>query len=217
MKGAFAIIPVRDFSSAKSRLKDELSDEERTKLASALLSRVARATEVSQIERILVVASNPVEASSCLDGISKVTVVSEKKTHGGVNDAMKMGIDFAIRNNAKMIALYPSDLPLLTHTALDGAIELASKHAVVLIPSIKKDGTNFLAYNPNLQFDLHYDDDSFTKHTREAESRHLDLYVLDREEFSVDLDDLEDLNRSMTIYHAGSFQDLVTRIAETAV
>ena len=217
MRGDFAIIPVRDFSSAKSRLKNELSRKERILLASQLLLRVVRATEASQIDQIIVVASDGAEARSCLRGISRLSVLSQDGRLIGVNNAMRIGIDFAISKHAETISMYPADLPLLTHEAIDSAIELARKHDIVINPSLKMDGTNFLSMNPKLQFELHYDDDSFTKHCKEAELLHYDLLLLAQKELCVDLDDASDLQSAMSIFKAESFQELLRCIGDSKI
>jgi 2-phospho-L-lactate guanylyltransferase len=212
MIGDYAIVPVREFASAKMRLKNDLSREERSALASALLKRVVQATESSHVEHAVIVASNASEANSCLEGISRISVIPEKDHHGGVNGAMRTGIDFAINKGAKRIALYPADLPLITHSKIDEALDLLAKYDLVMNPSLKKDGTNFLAMNSTLSFELHYDDDSFIKHSSEARSRQLNFLVLDWKEFSVDLDDAGDLDRAMTIYKSKGFSDFLKNI-----
>lgn len=165
MIGDYAVIPVREFATTKLRLKNDLSSEKRTVLTSTLLRRVVRAIESSQIERAVVVASDTSEAASCLNEFSKISIVSENSYHGGVNKAMGAGIDFAIAKGARTITLLPSDLPLINHSRVDDAVELLQKYELIMNPSLKKDGTNLLAMNSSLNFQLHYDDDDFVKHS----------------------------------------------------
>lgn len=214
MIGDYAIIPVREFSSAKQRLTNRLTSEERKALASALLKRVVRAAERSELECVIVVASDKSEISALIEGSRKISVISEKEYHGGVNGAFETGISYAIGRGARRIALFPSDLPFVSHAKIDEAISLLENHDLILNPSIKKDGTNLLVMNSDLTFELHYDDDSFNKHSLEAISRKLDFLVLDWKEFSIDLDDTDDLERTMRIFKSENFENLFKRISE---
>ena len=213
MIGDYAIVPVREFAATKLRLKDDLSSEQRVSLTSTLLKRVVRAIERSQIERTVIVASDTSEAKSCLQEFSKITVVSEDSYHNGVNKAMNTGIDFAVSKGARTIALLPSDLPLITHSRIDDAVDLLQRYELVMNPSLKRDGTNFLAMKSSLKFQLHYDDDSFVKHSAEAKRRHLNFQLLDWQEFSIDLDDASDLERAMEFYKSRSFDDFLDNVS----
>lgn len=217
MIGDYAIVPVRDFGSTKLRLRNELSKEQRVALTSTLLERVARATQSSQLEHTVVVASNPSEAKQCLDGITRISVIAEFAHHGGVNGAMQTGIKFARGKGAKRIAMLPTDLPLISHSRIDEGIGMLDKYDLVMNPSLKKDGTNFLAIKSSTAFDLHYDDDSFIKHSFEAQTKKLNYCVLDWQEFSVDLDDASDLDRAMTIYKSKGFGDFLKRVSAAEV
>ncbi len=213
MIGDYAIIPVREFAATKLRLKNDLSSEKRVALTSTLLKRVVGAIERSQIERAVVVASDTSEAASCLEEFSKISVVSEDSYHGGVIKAMNAGVDFAISKGARTIALLPSDLPLITHSKIDNVVDLLRKYELIMNPSLKKDGTNLLAMNASLNFQLHYDDDSFVKHSAEARRRHLNFQLLDWQEFSNDLDDASDLKRAMEFYKSKNFDDFLDQVS----
>ncbi len=214
MNQSCAVVPVREFATGKMRLRGRLSDEERSTLAKALLKRVVRALESSRIAKIIVVASNPSEAQSILSNISKLTVIAERSHHGGVNDSMRTGIKRASNFGGNELLLLPADLPFITSSKVDEAIELLQKFELLLNPSVKKDGTNLLAMSSSLHFDLHFDDDSFAKHSREALEAHLNFQILDWPEFSNDLDDREDLQRVMTLCKSESFSDFLTRVSE---
>jgi 2-phospho-L-lactate guanylyltransferase (CobY/MobA/RfbA family) len=109
--------------------------------------------------------------------------------------------------------MLPSDLPLITHSKIDDAVDLLQKYELVMNPSLKKDGTNLLAMKSSLKFQLHYDDDSFVKHSAEAKRRHLNFQLLDWQEFSIDLDDASDLKRAMEFYKSRSFNDFLDNVS----
>ena len=217
MIGDFAVIPVREFATTKLRLKEVLSNEDRVALTAALLKRVVRAVERSQIEHVVVVASDTIEAALCLHRIPKVTVISEKTHHGGVNEAMRAGIDFSIGREAKTITMLPSDLPLITHSKINEALDILRQSDLIINPSIKEDGTNLLAMKSLLKIELHYDDDSYVKHTQEARSMGFNFQSLNWREFSNDLDDADDLERAMTFYDSKNFMDFLEKISSREI
>lgn len=201
----YAIIPVREFSNGKLRLKDALSDYDRTSLSASLLKRVTNAVVRSRMERLVIVASNPLEVGDCVGNHPKITIISEKEHHGGVNEAMMMGIKFSKSAGAVTTMLLPSDLPFVSHSKINQVLEAMNDYEMVIVGSRKRDGTNLLSMRATIVFTLHYDDNSFVKHAQEATIRRLEFLSPDYSEFSMDLDDANDLRDAMKIYQADSF------------
>ena len=217
MNGDYAVIPVREFATTKLRLKEVLSTEKRVALTAALLKRVVRALERSQIEHVVVVATDTIEAALCLHRISKVTVIPEKMHHGGVIEAMRVGIDFSIGREAKTVTMLPSDLPLITHSKINEALDILRQRDLIINPSLREDGTNLLAMKTSLKFELHYDDDSYVKHLQEARSMGLNFQSLNWREFSNDLDDASDLERAMIFYDSKRLVDFLEKISSIKI
>jgi 2-phospho-L-lactate guanylyltransferase len=213
MTSDYAIVPVRSFATTKLRLKGDLSSDKRATLTATLLSRVARAIERSQVGLTVVVASDPEEALTCLEGISKTSVIGEDLPNGGVNRAMRTGIDFATKKGAKTVMLLPSDLPIIVHSKINEVLELLKSYDLVINPSLRKDGTNLLALKTPLRFELHYDDHSFEKHTEEARFNNLDFISVYWREFSADLDDSSDLEAAMKYYGSKSFEEFIENLS----
>jgi 2-phospho-L-lactate guanylyltransferase len=210
---SYAVIPVREFSTTKLRLESVLKEEERIKLTQALLSHVLSAIEGSEMDLAVVVASNVGEVEKALKSHSRFRVVSESHHYGGVNLAMQDGlleID-AGRGDARTL-LMPSDLPLLDGNALNGAISMLDNHDLIINASRKRDGTNLLGFVSSGLIPLHYDDDSFTKHLVEAEARRLKYQILDWKQFSIDLDDEEDLKSLQRIEGVNSLDALIAKL-----
>ncbi|MDG6999123.1 MAG: 2-phospho-L-lactate guanylyltransferase [Nitrososphaerota archaeon] len=208
-----AIIPVRDFATTKLRLKSSLDEKKRATLTAALLKNVLHAVQESELERVVVVAANKEKAQKDLTGFSKLTVIEESRHNGGVNQAMRDGIG-ALGKSAEghTLLFMPSDLPLLNSDALNKVMRLMKEYDLLIIGSNKKDGTNLLGMNRPDLIPMHYDDDSFTKHLIEAESRNLNYVMLDWQEFSFDVDDKDDLEKLMRLKQVGSFEDLISKL-----
>jgi 2-phospho-L-lactate guanylyltransferase len=217
MKQDYAIVPVREFSMTKLRLSSVLSTEQRSALSRALLSRVIRALTLSRISKIILVSSDPSEVLSSFRIPSKLTAISESTHHGGVNRAMRDGIDLARKEDARTITLLPSDLPVINHSKINEALDLLTSLDLIINPSLEKDGTNLLAFVSDIDFHLYYDDNSYSKHCREAVIRQLKFRQLDWKEFSTDLDTEDDLKRTMKLYSVFNFEELIAKIEHAAV
>ncbi len=214
MTSVFAVVPIREFENTKLRLAPSLSSQGRAALSSALLTRVLSSLQASKVDQIILVASRPESVLSISKAFEKVRILKESNHHAGVNAAMTDGIRAIPRIGNKLVLLLPSDLPFLTPNALNHAIELTQKFELVIAPSERLDGTSLLAFQRKGAIALHYDDNSFRKHVKEAKTRKIRHYVLKMEEFSLDLDTRRDLASTMKIYDISDFRELVKRIGE---
>jgi 2-phospho-L-lactate/phosphoenolpyruvate guanylyltransferase len=195
----YAIVPVREFKDAKQRLGNFLDEPGRAALAKALLLHVLRSLEQAErITGVLVVSSGGKQSAENLASFPKVEVIQESKFHGGVNSAVNDGIDFVRQSGEdREILVIPSDLPLLSYEAVDLAVQLLEEYDVVINPSLRKDGTNLLAFHLSKIIPLWYDRNSFPNHVREVESRKFHYLITNWKEFSYDVDDQKDLEGIM--------------------
>ena len=207
------IIPVREFGAGKLRLRSVLSDEKRKSLSMALLGRVLSAMDRSDVERIVVVASDKDEISKQYDGYSKLSLISETIHHGGVNSAVRDALDYLKNGSSSKTLITPSDLPMINHQRVNEALKLMERYELIINPSLKKDGTNLLGITNPSEFVFHYDDDSYNRHLAEAESHHMNYVKLDWNEFSFDIDDADDLEMLIDIHKTTSFDELLRKIS----
>jgi 2-phospho-L-lactate/phosphoenolpyruvate guanylyltransferase len=210
---SYVVIPVREFSTTKLRLESILTEDERILLTRTLLERGLRAIEHSNVDQVIVVASDVEAVRKNFKNYPKLKTIRESHRYGGVNLAMQDGLlEISAEHPDSRTLLMPSDLPLLDSNALNNVLGFLDSHDLIICPSRKKDGTNLLGFVRKGAIPLHYDDDSFTKHLLEAEGRGLDYKILDSKEFSFDLDDEEDLKLIQTLKGAGSFQELIDKL-----
>ena len=214
MSESFAIIPVREFNAAKLRLRPVLSEENRRLLSKALLTHVLGAIELSEIQRIVVVASDTDEISRDFAKCSKLTLIKENVYHGGVNSAVSDALKFLNLKSQSKGLVFPSDLPMLNHHRINDVLGLLDKYELVVNPSYKKNGTNLLGSTSLDRFAFHYDDDSYKKHVQEAELRRLRFLTLDWDEFSFDIDDADDLEMLIDIYKTTNFDEVFQKISQ---
>jgi 2-phospho-L-lactate guanylyltransferase len=211
----YAIIPVREFDESKQRLGGVLTPKERADLTFALLLKIVSQLQLSKVDKIIMVAADDTEVRSALPSLSKLEIVKESVHHGGVNSAMRDGLQRTSTSSSKVLLL-PSDLPLITSSVIDKALDSLDVNELIINPSIRKDGTNLLGFWRNNPIELHYDDDSVAKHLREIEKMKLRFLLLEWKEFQIDVDDAEDLNYLMNLYAACSFENLIEKIRNGA-
>ncbi len=211
-----AIIPVREFKNTKLRLSIVLQERERALLTEGLLFHVLRALEKSSVHATVIVASDPEEVSRLAKNLhSTILVIEENEHHGGVNKAMEQGIAYAQSkiSNIEAFMLIPSDLPLLNSDEIENAISLLTTKDLVLAHSSKKDGTSLILYKLGKgEIPLHYDDDSYRKHMKEAKERGISFSVLDEEVFTFDVDLPADLQKLKRRFRAGSIEVLSEKL-----
>jgi 2-phospho-L-lactate guanylyltransferase len=209
----YSIIPVREFPTTKVRLGSILSEYERANLTKTLLKRVVDANQRSDISEIIIVSSIPDEITFLLGDFSKAKAVRESRIHGGVNSAMFDGIEHIRKKNINQkILLMPSDLPFISASAINNVLSLLDQYDLIINPSTKKDGTNLLAFALSHIIHLHYDDDSYSNHLKEAQKTKLKYISTGWKEISFDIDDPEDLTSLMRELNVNSFSSLINSL-----
>ncbi|MFI5419877.1 MAG: 2-phospho-L-lactate guanylyltransferase [Nitrososphaerales archaeon] len=212
MTGNFAIVPVREFGESKQRLSRVLTSAQRADLTLILLSKVLRELQYSLIDQVILVAADANEARKLVPSYSKLEIIEECIHHGGVNSAMRDGLRRIPQTRKTRVLLLPTDLPLITRSALDRAISLLDDYDVIINPSERKDGTNLLGFRASTPIELYYDNNSVTNHIAQAQKLNLRYLSIDWNEFATDFDDEEDLNTLMKIFEASNFQNLIQRL-----
>jgi 2-phospho-L-lactate guanylyltransferase len=207
----FAIIPVREFSDSKQRLSAVLNTEERAELARTLLLKTISQLQLSKVDKVIVVATDDEEVRGKMPAFSKLEIVRESAHHGGVNSAMRDGLQRLQPSKSKVVLL-PSDLPLITSQVIDRAFDTLDANDFIINPSTRNDGTNLLGFWTDKPLELHYDDNSVAKHLVEFEKTNLKFRLLDWKEFQTDVDDAEDLKYLMNFYAASTLDSLIENI-----
>ena len=210
-----ALIPVRDFSNTKLRLRNSLTERQRSELTSALLDVVLRSIQQSKIDDILVIATQPDEVLSKQNRFSKLKVVQEVRKRGGVNNAFIQGMgELSQDEEISSFFLLPSDLPFVNRNAVDQAISHFEGVDVLINPSRKMDGTNLLVMRSNTRIPLHYDDNSYFRHLEECKKLNLRTKVLQEAPFSDDVDDGDDLFMVEQKLGVSTIQELILELGK---
>ncbi len=145
-----AILPVKRFASAKSRLGASVEDTLRERLARAMVADVLRAlAESAAIERTIVVTC---EQSIGDTAEQHGALMIEDTAELGQSAAVALGVTRALADGAERVLCVPGDCPALDPDELDALIAASDVRAghphVVIVPDRHGTGTNGLLIAP---------------------------------------------------------------------
>jgi 2-phospho-L-lactate/phosphoenolpyruvate guanylyltransferase len=145
-----AILPVKRFAAAKSRLGVSVENALREQLARAMVSDVLRAlAESPAIERTIVVTR---EASLRAAAEQHGALIIADTAELGQSAAVALAINRALADGAERVLCVPGDCPALDPAELDRLIAASDARAgvphVVIVPDRHGTGTNGLLLAP---------------------------------------------------------------------
>ncbi|WP_415283071.1 2-phospho-L-lactate guanylyltransferase [Candidatus Nitrososphaera sp. FF02] len=185
-----AIIPVKKFENAKTRLSSILDVQRRAHLSELMLQdtlvALGRARSVSEIA----VVSSDRRAKELAEKHGATVLAQERDS--GVNSAVALGDAHAEKNGAAATLVVPADLPLLVPADVDALCALAGGRCIVICPSLRYDGTNVLLRMPPSVIPTSYDNNSYEAHVRSAKDAKAAVHVAKMERLMFDVDTPED-------------------------
>jgi 2-phospho-L-lactate guanylyltransferase len=189
----FAIVPVKKFENAKTRLSPLLSLQDRMDLSSIMLQvTLHKLAASSGVQKIIVVSSDE-RARKIADAAGVVFQHEEKDS--GVNSAVKLGEDFAMTHGADASLVVPQDIPLLDPQDVSAFCEFAKgeERCVVICPSQRYDGTNLLLRKPPAVIPTFFDADSYENHLASAKEIGIPVRVVTTRKMMLDIDNPDDV------------------------
>jgi 2-phospho-L-lactate guanylyltransferase len=187
-----AVIPMKSLHSAKSRLSNILTAQQRKNLAMYLLDATITELKKSNFisEIIIVSIDKAVENYSCLNNLKFI-----KDSDEGVNKAVILADHYCINNGINANIVIPHDLPFISAKEIDEICTISNKYhkCIIICPSKRFDGTNILFRKPPDVIKTHYDDNSYMNHLKEAYKLKIPVESLDLVKLRFDLDTKEDL------------------------
>ncbi|MEX3957419.1 2-phospho-L-lactate guanylyltransferase [Trinickia sp. EG282A] len=193
----WAVVPVKDFAMAKSRLAATLSSAARAELARAMSEDVISALQSAKVaEHVCVLSDSP--AVQQLAARNGAVWLDERTVAGapGLNAAIAGAARVAAARGATALLVVHADLPLLTASALTRVLgtwsNLSGKGRVVLARS-RDGGTNIcLAERPDA-FTYHYGTNSHALHVDECVRQHRVVANVEMPATALDVDTADDL------------------------
>lgn len=197
-----AVLPVKRFSRAMTRLSDRIDPPARAALLKAMLGDVLVALERTEaIERIVVVTgegrAEKVAMEAAKRGRTPIEVLRDPADRGH-SDAAVLGIVRAKALGAECVALLPGDCPFLDPTELDSALAQMTAGRVTVIPDRHGTGTNGLLMAPCDAIGPAFGNDSCERHLDRAGRAGWDAVVEAVASLGLDLDTPDDLDEMIT-------------------
>lgn len=187
----WAVVPVKRFSSAKTRLAPLLSEAERESLAQAMLNDVLHA--IGQAGRVagVVVVSHEARAKYAAERAGGLYL---EESESGLSIAIRQAAAWLATHGQRELLMIPGDVPLVSAGEIDRLVEAHhGSPAVTIVPDRERDGTNALGLSPPDAIEFAFGAGSFSRHRAAAEAAGITPQVLESPGFALDIDHPVDL------------------------
>jgi 2-phospho-L-lactate guanylyltransferase len=192
----WAVLPVKPFDWAKSRLDGALSAAERAALARQLMLGSLMALVESQcFERVLVV-SRDAEALSLAEQHGAQPLAEDAPAD--LNLAISAGREVAMTAGARSLLVLASDLPLVRSEDIRRVVAAAQSATAVIVPDRRAEGTNALLLSPPDLIEPAFGLQSFHRHLALLSEAGAATSILRLERIAFDVDVPEDLTELET-------------------
>ena len=185
-----AIVPVKTFSKAKTRLN--LSLDQKLELCEIMLEEVVGTISNSKkIDKIIVVSKDE-DALKLTKKFGVIDIIDDEES--GVNHAVSLADDYLEQNDYEASIVFPQDIPFLQEEDIDNLLRFQKfPKSVLIVPSRRFDGTNALLRTPVNLMETHYDEDSYKIHLEVGKSLTSNTSLLLLRRIMMDVDNYEDL------------------------
>jgi 2-phospho-L-lactate guanylyltransferase len=185
-----AIIPVKTFSNAKSRLG--ISQEKTMQLCKIMLEQVLESISQSKIVTKSILVSKDEVALQIGKRFDAVQIFEDDER--GVNHAVSLADSYLLKNAFDTSVVFPQDIPLMQPQDITNLIRFQTmKTSLLVVPSRRFDGTNALVRTPVDVIETHYDEDSYKIHLTTGKSRGISTSFVLISRIMWDVDNKSDL------------------------
>ena len=185
-----AIIPVKTFSKAKTRLN--LSSNQKEDLCRIMLQEVVETISKSKIFEKIVVVSKDETALKLTKRFGVQEIFDNDES--GVNHAVSLADNYLENNGCAASIVFPQDIPFMQSEDIENLIRFQkSPKSVLVVPSRRFDGTNALLRMPVNLMETHYDEDSYKIHLEVGKSLTSNTSLVLLRRIMLDIDNQEDL------------------------
>ena len=192
-----AVLPVKRFANAKTRVVETIGPPGRAALLRAMLDDVLVALDrAREIERVILVTGEGRAEKIAMERAKRTQTpleVLRDPTDHGHSEAATLGIIRAKALGATCTALLPGDCPLLEPTELDDALSAFNEGTVGVAADRHGTGTNGLFLSPADAIGPAFGPGSRERHLDRAQRAGYAATLLDIPSLELDLDTPEDL------------------------
>ena len=207
-----AIIPVKTFSKAKTRLG--LSPQQVEDLCKVMLEEILYTISISpQIEKIVIVTK---EEKAIAIGKKFNAIIIKDEKEESVNSAVALADKYLLENDFHASIVFPQDIPFIKTQDIDFMLNYKTHpNFAIIVPSRRFDGTNALARMPIDLMKTHYDEDSYKIHMNTAKEHTLNVAMVFVKRIMLDIDNAEDLKFVLEQDEKPEIREKIKRIVES--
>ena len=185
-----AIIPVKTFSKAKTRLG--LSAEKKEKICEIMLEEILHTLSISPLIDKIIIVTRDEKAFEISKKYNTIHISDDNES--GVNDAVALADHYLLENGFEASIVFPQDIPYIKTQDIEFILKFKTDSKfVIVVPSRRFDGTNALVRMPINLMKTHYDEDSYKIHMSTAKEITRDVSLVFAERIMCDVDNFEDL------------------------
>ena len=184
-----AIIPVKTFSKAKTRLN--LQQDCKEEICSLMLQEVLRTVSDCKIVNQIILVTKDEDALKIGRQFNVVGIFDDEL---GVNNAINLADEYLSDKNFDCSVIFPQDIPTMTSTDIETLLGfIKSTNSVIIVPSRQFNGTNALVRCPSGLMQTKYDLGSYTHQIDAARTRTNNISIALIRRMMLDIDDESDL------------------------
>ncbi len=210
----WAIVPIKSFATAKSRLSARLTAQQREQLSEVMLFDVLSAlSKTNGLSGVLVVTNETgAMTMSRKFGFS----VMNETDHFGPTHAIGDAIRTLVQDGCTGILALMGDLPLITEADISQILTAhSSDRAVTLVPSHNNLGTNAAFCAPPEIIPLTFNGRGLADHLRLGQLAGAETHILDLPRVALDLDQPEDISTLIAMPSSCKTRSFLLEIAQS--
>lgn len=185
-----AIIPVKTFTKAKTRL--ELSPTQKEKICEIMLEEILHTLSISPLIDKIVIVTKDKRALEISKKFNVFHILDNEES--GVNNAVALADKYLLENGFEISIVFPQDIPYIKTQDIEFLLKFKTdSNFVIVVPSRRFDGTNALVRMPIDLMKTHYDEDSYKIHMSSAKEITRNVSLVFAKRIMLDVDNFEDL------------------------
>jgi 2-phospho-L-lactate/phosphoenolpyruvate guanylyltransferase len=186
-----AVVPIKAFSSSKSRLGPKLDQDQRAALSRASTIRVLSAfTACGLVDHRIAVVEDEDTAALARNHRFEVLL---RPDLWGQSAAVNAGFEAGMERGAITLLTISADVPLTRPRDIEDLLKPAGP-VLLMVTNREGEGTNALRLSPAQPIRLHFGPGSLELHRREAAAMKLPVKIVDNPRLRIDVDNPDDLD-----------------------
>ncbi len=199
-----ALVPIKTFHRAKSRMSPTLTLEIRVQLAKWFAANTATTLQ-SIVETYALCDDDETFAELHSMGVPVI-----QSPRAGLNESIDFSLTWLRNNNVSYAFVVHSDLPLISISTIEELLDRTNSH-VIITPDRWEAGTNLLGIPYPMKLKAMFGNNSFYKYSTASLSGHT-AEVLRSQTLGLDIDTIEDLAYVLKRYPKSKFSMFCRRL-----